>query len=446
MAKQRNAFVAGLFIIVCIVVAFAIVIGIKGLDTFVNPKDTRTVTFTLQDDLSGLNVGDDVRVGGFKVGEVRKIEIVPSDDPRIARRVADATRPARADDQVLLVSFSIPKKYPFHEGARVGIQSTVTGQSCLNIDSLGQRSKPELNTQVALVGRPSAFSSLLNTIDEIKPKVAGIVAQVSDVTVPQINGIVAAVNTRTIPSVNASLQQIEKTTIPTVNGALADTRQDIGEILFNVKTNTIPGVNSTLASFHGTADHATQLVDEVRSYVKPVADKVVSVGDSARGMMDQINDVFAESKTDLRGTLANLNAATAGVKQTLPQILDEVKMAMATIRGIVQENRPQVSGAVTAVHETADTMKHAMAELRRAPWRLIWRPNPDDEKNLTLFETARQFAEGAADLKAAADQLQLQLNDKNVDKKNVQAMLQKVQRSFENFQGVEKRLWEQVKE
>jgi ABC-type transporter Mla subunit MlaD len=449
MEKKRNAFKAGLFIIASILVAFTIIVGIRGLNTYIDPREVRSVSFTLKDDLSGLNVGDDVRVGGFKVGEVRKIEIIPGDDPRVADRVAHAApgdEKVSKDGHLLLVSFTIPKKYAFHEGASVTVQSTVTGQASINIENLGGRSKPAIPTQVALVGHVGGIGAVVSALDEVKPRVLSILRQVDEITVPTINAVVTNVKEKSLPTFNSALTQVDKTTVPTINATLADARLDIGDILFNVRTNTVPKANATLTSFKQTADHATDLVDEVRSDVKPAADKFHAVGDSAKGMLDEVKDVFSDTKTDIRGTMANMNAATASIKETLPQILEEFTQAMSTIRAIVTENRPQISGILGSFGETSRTLKHAMAELRRAPWRLIWRPNSDDEKNLTVFETARQFASGASDLKDAAEKLQDKLNDKNVDKKEVAQTLERIRASFDKFQVVEKRLWEQVKE
>src|SRR3954466_14978091 len=137
MEKKRNALRSGIFIILSIILAVAIVIGIKGLDRILDPVDRRTVRFTLQDDLGGLRVGDDVRIGGFKVGQIREIEVVPPSDPRLANSSSMKATTAPITQPQILVTFAVPKKYEIREGARVGIQGTVTGASWLNFDSLG---------------------------------------------------------------------------------------------------------------------------------------------------------------------------------------------------------------------------------------------------------------------------------------------------------------------
>src|SRR5882724_628182 len=122
MNKQRNAFKAGLFILISIALIVAVIVAIEGIDALTEPVQRRTVTFRLADNLSGLDKGDDVRVGGVKVGKVSHIQYVP----------------ASADGKpLLIVHFHIPKKYELHEDALITIESTVTGAADLNIANLG---------------------------------------------------------------------------------------------------------------------------------------------------------------------------------------------------------------------------------------------------------------------------------------------------------------------
>src|SRR5438045_5202270 len=80
MAKDRNALKSGLFIIVTVAAVLAIVVALKGLDRFSEPQELRAVWFSLKDDVGGLQVGADVRVGGYKGGVVKDINIVGADD------------------------------------------------------------------------------------------------------------------------------------------------------------------------------------------------------------------------------------------------------------------------------------------------------------------------------------------------------------------------------
>src|SRR6516165_8927708 len=77
MAKQdRSALRAGLFIVTTLIVIACIIVGIKGLRTVFVPIVERKVHFTLADDVGGLRIGDDVRLGGYKIGVIHSIDVV----------------------------------------------------------------------------------------------------------------------------------------------------------------------------------------------------------------------------------------------------------------------------------------------------------------------------------------------------------------------------------
>lgn len=442
MAKQRNALKAGLFILTCVVLAGLVVVGIKGARTFIDPVDVRYVSFTLKDDLGGLGVGDDVRIGGFKVGEVRDIELVQADDPRLAKTAT--TRPAK--EEMLLLSISVPRKYKIRQGARVGVQTTVTGTSNLNIDNLGQGGM--LGTDVVLAGNPSTFSELFNTFAELKPQVMGITTQLNEKTIPQITGTVA---------------DVRNTVVPGVAGVVAD-----------VRTTTVPKVNATVDEIKGTAAAGTKLVEQVRGHVDPTAAKVHKVGDNASAMMVEVKDVFGDTKTDFRGTVANLNAATGSVKEKLPGILEKVDSAMAKMNGVITQasealvdvkrtventkdmtgsakeliagNKTKLDGMIGSLKTTGYNLERASAEIRRSPWRLLYQPKAGELSNLNLYDTAREFAEGANDLNDAAAALRDAVKDKDADEKTVKALMDRLDKSFTRFNEVERKLWDGVKD
>src|SRR4051794_18485470 len=111
MKKDRNAFKAGLFIIVTIVLIVVIIVSVKGAGRFVEPQQRRVARFPMDADIGGLRVGDEVRLGGLRVGTIESIEPTGLDTP----------------DAGLVVTFSLPVRYQFHPGAEVGVQTGLTG-------------------------------------------------------------------------------------------------------------------------------------------------------------------------------------------------------------------------------------------------------------------------------------------------------------------------------
>src|SRR5436190_22845150 len=107
--QERNALKAGIFIIVSVVLVIGVIIAVSGLDRVTEPWQKRSAVFNLADDVGGLRVGDDVRIGGFKVGAVKNIQ-VDAPDP-------GADKPQQQPR--ILVSFAMPRKYVLRENANI---------------------------------------------------------------------------------------------------------------------------------------------------------------------------------------------------------------------------------------------------------------------------------------------------------------------------------------
>jgi ABC-type transporter Mla subunit MlaD len=406
MKNERNALKAGIFIVVSLVLIIAVVVGIKGLGRFVEPLQFRTVSFKLADDVGGLRIGDDVRIGGAKVGAVRSIDV-------------------RADKEspIVLVRFSMPKRFAVKQDARVRIQGTLTGTSWLNFESLGTGAAiPEEET---LAGGPSATTELLARVTAIAPSVQDIITDVK---------------TKTVPKVNLAL---DKTA-------------------------------GTMDAFKETGHAATDTFKALRTKLDGIVERYNKIVDTGTQAMVNIRDLFGDIKTDFRTTLANVATMTTSMKEKLPPILDKVDAALSKAQGtvdtinetlkdvrevaanarditasgrsIISGNKGKIDRMIASLKTTSDNLKGASAEVRRSPWRLLYKPQPGEMANMNLFDSARQFAEGASDMNDAATALRDALKDPNADKAQIQKLLEHLDQSFGKFSQVEQELWKSVKE
>ena len=95
--------------------------------------------------------------------------------------------------------------------------------------------------------------------------------------------------------------------------------------------------------------------------------------------------------------------------------------------------------------EACNNRLRPQAELRRAPWRLLYKPSRDEINNLVLFDATRQFAEGANDLSDASGALRDAMQNPNLDPATAQKLVDELQRSFDKFKDVESKLWKEAK-
>jgi phospholipid/cholesterol/gamma-HCH transport system substrate-binding protein len=349
-------------------------------------------------------------VGGLRVG----------DDVRAGGYKIGAIRDidlidAAGADPHLRITFTLPKRLVVRDDARVAVQGTITGTSWLNFETFGKGGP--LADGVALSGHPGAMSELLNAARGIAPE---------------------------------------------VKGAIVD-----------VRTVTLPKVNNAVDTFKTTGEHATALVDHLRSKIDPVVERVYAVADPAKETMGHLRDMFGDSKGDYRDSIANVNALTGTLKEKLPAILEKVDAAMAQVttavehanaalvdvketaanarelsgsaRGVLVSNRGKIDGMIAALKNTGDNLEAASVEIRHSPWRLLYKPKKGEVENLALYDSARQFASGANDLNDAAAALRDALKDPAVKETDVRKLIERLDHTFAGFKEVEQDLWKKVR-
>lgn len=372
MSNDKNAFKAGLFILIALALGVTIFVMIRGAGTFFRPMRTVTVAFDIGENLGGLKIGDTVRIGGFDQGRV------------VAIKFAD-----RDIAPTFFVDFTLPSTYDLRDDAVVQIEQGLTGTANLNITSLG--SGKEWAPGTRLDGKPSPLAEFY----AIAPEARGLVA--------------------------------------------------------DVRSKVAPGY----AKYEQTLDSAG---------------KAVGTFDQA---MAQVRDVIGDTKTDIRGTMANLNGASGTLKERLPKTIDRVdtfldtttktiegakgtledirvaasntKEVTAEARSLLTRNRSRFDKIIESLRDTSTNLESASAEIRRSPWRLLYTPKPNELANLNLYDSARQFAEAANALNDAAAAVRDAAKDPTTTKEQLDTLLTGLNASFEHYKEVEAVLWKAVK-
>lgn len=405
MAKSNNHFKAGLFIIISFAVAMGIFFGITSSTLLNGPTKRYSVVFDLNEDVSGLESGTDVRLGGTRVGSVDEVEVIDI-----------------AGKPVVKAVFEVPARYSLKKDATVTVQGAITGTSNLNITSFGTQG--EASVDDLLDGKPSGLSAMLDLISSVGDEAT------------------------------ATLKDWR----PRVNGILDDTR---------------PRVNTTLDQFKTTAATADETIKHLRSKIDPVYAKYEGVADNASGAMVNLRDVLGDTKGDIRETMANLAATTGSLKEKVPTVmdkvadtldgfrvtldktsgtLDDVKLTVANakdlsanVRSIVASNKSRLDEIIKSANLTSQNLAAASSEIRRSPWRLLYKPSEGEVANQNLYDAARQFAEASRKLQDSSQALRDTLQDPNAQEEDVKKILERLDVDFTDYQKVENALWERVK-
>jgi len=259
-STDRNAVRAGLFIVATVVLTVAVIITIGGADVLLVKQQKRVVQFELKANVGGLRKGDEVRIGGFRAGQIRAVDVVPDEQNR----------------SMVDVTFTMPEKYVIRHGAKVGVESTITGSSVLNFESLGDGK--ELTTDEVLHGEPGTITRVFENINALAPRIEAIAADIQAKTLPAANATVVKIG---------SAADEGKLFLVDARGVIGDTKTDIRTTIANLSSAT-------------TA----------------MKEKLPAILDNAGASLTNIKDVTASARTVIAGNKGKLQAIVSNIKAT----------------------------------------------------------------------------------------------------------------------------------
>lgn len=287
------------------------------------------------------------------------------------------------------VEFSLPKKYELHVDANVGVEQALTGSANLNVIDFGHGETWKEGT--VLDGRPSALTTFYTLA-------------------PEITGLVAAVRSKVGPAYD----RYDKT-LTHADGAVIEAKKAMLAFT-DFLGGSGPDLRGTLANLNKATDTFHQRLPKTL--------------DKADAFIDETKNTVA----DARHTLADAKAALVSARDTI-----------SDAHNIITRNRSRIDNILTSVRETAGNLEGASAEIRRSPWRLLYKPSADEVNNLQLYDTTRQFARAASQLNDAAGAVRDAAADPDVDRKQLQTLLNDLQTTFGKYQKVEQTFWQGVK-
>ena len=165
--------------------------------------------------------------------------------------------------------------------------------------------------------------------------------------------------------------------------------------------------------------------------------------DKADSIVTSVKDAIAQLEKDI-------NDVANKLQQTLDKAESALHSAQSTLEDIKEvagdERLDRIVGNLT---EVSVNLKLTSREVRRAPWKLLYKPKRKEFRIQALVDSAGAFAAGAERLDSAALRLQKLLavtEDKQLsDKDQIKSMLAELETSFEQFQQAERKFWDELK-
>ena len=378
LERRRNNVRTGIFVSVSLIAAVVIIVVLSGVwrSLMLATRDY-TVEYPVDAGVSNLKPGADVRIGGMAMGQVSAVRAV-----------------LRADVpfETIAVDFTLDERVQMYSNARVFVTAPLIGSDAwLDITSVGHPTDE--------AGEPIPGVQLL----EEGGRVEGAVAA------GMLSSLVGADNA------DRTGEIIEN--VKTFSGFLAEVpvkyEQRIVPILENTDA-TMATASEVVTEFRKDYEDWRLTVNDVMDNVNIAAENLDVLMADAQEMIEKNRgsvDTFVEN---MRGFSEDAKAVSARVEgetiDKVHQLLDRGNEGIDTFASVMEELQVEIDAELPNVRETlanarlaSQQLKLTMIEVRRSPWKVLYRPSPSELEHELLYEAARSFAVAASDLKASSD-------------------------------------------
>lgn len=437
MARERDNFKAGLFVLAGMALALVVIFVLADLPTLLERQQTIKVDFRLADGLRGLRPGSIVALGDQPVGKVTSVEdIYGTPESATTRPSGGAGGAAKPRVVGKLIIARLPARVQLHNDARIELAVPPLGGAGtrLNIRSVGDGEPydPQAPAPADRLHAGTGGSALTRDLardlgieDEQREQLRDIIANLREVS------------------------RRAKADLPEL-AASARKLLDRAEPLLEETKNSLADLKQTLAD-------ARAIVADARRHSPSWFEHADRVAASADESLAAVRQVIKDKEPAVRQTIDNVHQISQTAREkTLAQVteaLDKANAALESLRAtgeaarsLVAGQRPVLERAIANAQLTTDQLKLAAIEIRRSPWRLLYRPDKQELNSDNLYDAARSFALAAGTLDAASRSLQAVSAQSPQDRQQIGPMLDHLEALFKRFEETEAAFWQALKQ
>lgn len=165
---------------------------------------------------------------------------------------------------------------------------------------------------------------------------------------------------------------------------------------------------------------------------------------------DNADSIVASLKSTLAQLEEDIHTLAGHIQRTLAKADFALETAESTLKDLQRfSSDERIDRIINNIAEVSVNLKLTSREVRRAPWKLLYKPKRKEYRVQALVDSAGAFAAGAERLDSTALRLQELLaiaDDKQIIYADrVKSMVSELETSFEQFQKAEREFWEQLK-
>ena len=368
--RSRNNVRVGIFVSISIILAMSVIIALTDVvSALTKSVNTYTVEFNVSSGVSNLKAGADVRVGGLSMGKVKDVTPLTDGEPF----------------NIILVDIELDSEVTLYENAVILLSSPLLGaESWLDCPSVGN---PEGETKMI---KPGGKLTATDSVGMLTTLLGPANAATAETIVDDLKATIQSAK-----SFSANLDSKSGPILDNLDTMSSDVRSVVEEMRNKNWPNWSGSVDRLFVwtegitpDFEETLEQGRLLMTDMRTVVGENREGISSIVASTDSFTDRLNTELADKASAL------LDRGRDG--------LDEAVAALTRMRDDYETWSVDISESLGNASLASQQLKLAMIEIRRSPWKILYKPTDNELEHELLYEATRSFAVAAADMKAAA--------------------------------------------
>lgn len=444
MASHKNDFKLGLAMLLFVGLAVATLLFIAG--GLPSSMEEFVVRFPATELTARLKEGGEVVCGGQEVGVIRSIAM------------KNVQNDQHGEDLYVYITAGVSAGVGLRQDARIVPGEPLLGEvSKLVIRDRGV-GKPVDAKQPLEGERASTLSTAIDMVtreldvrnkegllallkSELKPGDASSLLGKIHRSLDDLNMVTRNVSVQLNPQEQNVLIAKVHAVLDNINAATAALRQQVDP---SQSEAAMTKVHAALDSLNKALATTVAMMEENRPVIR---DTLVDVRHTAQTLDEKIASRIAQELDvgQAASLLAKIHSGIAKMDRSLKDINEITGMS----RDMFVAKQGEIDKIFTNFLETSEYLKAAVKDLWRSPWRLLYKPSEQEQKQLSVFDAARAFADAATRLDNASIRIKGMIEARGgtirADDPELIAIRDSLQHTFEQFSAAEKALWNQLK-
>ena len=423
--KKTNEVVAGIFVLAALGVMLGVVLWLGGGKLFDRPAGQAVFYVDEQTGPVGLAIGNPVTINDKEIGRISDIVVSKDGKTRYYAQVS-------AGEYLVFADGAAAADVPMVGQARLVIKSR----------GIGKQLADEQHPVRIGGGLNQAINNLAAVSEDLK--------------------VIAAVARGEL---DASRSDAILAKIKDIMSQLQLAAGNIVGVSRNLQGETDASQKGSLAAkAHTSAEHVNKITGSLSGELdakNPVAmlAKIHKSADDINAMTGDAKPKVSRTLGHIEHTAAQIDAYTSKDIQQLLLSLRQVNDKVLTIadnfaevsdqtRSMVVVSRDRVDRMIDNMTQVSEDLKATSKEVRRNPWRLLYKPEQAEVRSQNLYDASRSFAAGASELNQAVGKLNAlsKANPKGIpaDDPELAKIRKQIQDTFGNFSKAEQALWQEL--